>query len=112
MEKRIEREKRILANMISKYCEDHHNVSGNCKSCNELQDYAFKRLISCPFSKDKPVCSKCTIHCYNKNQREKIKEVMRYSGPKMIFSNPKDTVLYFFDKLKNKNHKVETTETH
>ena len=109
MEKRIEREKRILTAMISMYCEENHHVSGKCESCSELQDYAFKRLLSCPFSDNKPVCSKCTIHCYNKNKKEKIKEVMRYSGPKMLLSNPKDTILYFYDKLKYKNHKVKLT---
>ncbi len=33
-------------------------------------------------------CSKCPIHCYKPKMREHIREVMRYSGPRMIFYHP------------------------
>lgn len=36
----------------------------------------------------KPVCGKCKIHCYKPSMREKIKMVMRYSGPRMIYKHP------------------------
>lgn len=107
MEQRIDREKRVINLMISRYCKDHHHSTELCKECSDLRDYAFKRLMSCPFAEKKPVCSRCTIHCYNKNQKEKIKEVMRYSGPKMIFNHPMDTLIYFFDKLRYKNSKIQ-----
>ena len=107
MHNRIKREKRIIELMISVYCQDHHQGSELCENCTELKSYAFKRLLSCPFEKDKPVCSNCKIHCYNKDQQGRIKEVMRYSGRKMLSKYPKDTILYYYDKLKYKNHKVE-----
>ena len=107
METRIDREKRIVTNMISLYCQDHHNSDDLCESCSALKEYTFKRLLSCPFSEDKPVCSKCTIHCYNKNEKEKIKEIMKYSGPQMLLKFPKDTILYYFDKLRYINHTVK-----
>ena len=92
MHVRTKREKRIVAKMIEKFCQDNHNSSNLCESCRELKEYAFKRLISCPFEKDKPICSKCKNHCYNKNQQGRIKEVMRYAGPKMLMKYPKDTI--------------------
>ncbi len=107
MHVRIKREVRIIDNMISLYCHDNHGSSDLCESCRELNDYALKRLISCPFEKDKPVCSKCKNHCYNKNQQKRIKEVMRYAGPKMLIKYPKDTILYFYNKLKYKNYTIK-----
>ena len=32
---------------------------------------------------------------------------MRFSGPKMLKKYPKDTILYYYDKLKYKNHVVQ-----
>ncbi|MBG0765596.1 MAG: nitrous oxide-stimulated promoter family protein, partial [Tissierellales bacterium] len=31
---------------------------------------------------------KCSIHCYEKNVQKKVKEIMRYSGPRIIFYHP------------------------
>ena len=109
MHNRIQREKRVVDWMITIYCQDNHESSDLCKNCTDLRDYAYKRLINCPFDEEKPVCSKCKLHCYNTMQKKKIKEVMRYSGPKMLMKYPKDTILYYYDKLKYKNHRVEIT---
>lgn len=107
MDKRLEREKRVVTLMVEKYCSDNHKTNNLCDTCNELLDYSYSRLLSCPFAEEKPVCSKCTIHCYNKNYRNQIIDVMRYSGPKMILSCPIDTVLYFWDKFKHRNHHIK-----
>ena len=53
-----------------------------------LVNYAFKLIEKCPMMKDKTFCSKCHIHCYEKNMQKQIKKVMRYSGPRMIFYHP------------------------
>jgi hypothetical protein len=106
MDKRLEREKKLVDLMIKRFCSDKHAQAELCTDCSELREYAHHRLLACPFAEDKPVCSKCTIHCYNKNQRKQIIDVMRYSGPKMIYSQPLDTILYFWDKFKHRNHKI------
>ena len=36
----------------------------------------------------KTFCSSCKVHCYRKEQRDKIKEVMRFSGPYMLLYHP------------------------
>lgn len=103
---RIEREKRIVNLMITDYCREVHKKEELCEECKELKDYAEKRLLSCPFIDNKPVCSNCTIHCYNTKQKAKIKQVMKTVGPKMLFKYPKDALWYFFYKLINRNQKA------
>ena len=33
----------------------------------------------------KTFCSNCKVHCYKPEMRKKIRAVMRFSGPRMIF---------------------------
>jgi len=106
MHPRINREKRIINLMISNFCLDVHESNELCGDCNELKDYAEKRLLSCPFIKNKPVCSNCNIHCYNKHHQDKMKQVMRIVGPKMIYTHTMDTLWYFFYKFKYKYQRI------
>lgn len=89
MHSRLARELKTVQAMIRIYCRAHHKSSGGlCSGCRELSDYAEKRLAACPFQEHKPACGKCPVHCYRPAMREKIIEVMRFSGPKMIFQHP------------------------
>lgn len=36
----------------------------------------------------KTFCSNCRVHCYKPAMREKIRQVMRFSGPRMLFYHP------------------------
>ncbi|MGN1104369.1 MAG: nitrous oxide-stimulated promoter family protein [Candidatus Coproplasma sp.] len=84
------KEKKLIPVMIKKYCHGKHGTKGKevCEECKELTKYALFRLDKCPFKADKKFCSFCKIHCYKPDMREKIKQVMRYSGPRMIFTHP------------------------
>jgi RNase P subunit RPR2 len=54
-----------------------------CEECAELLRYAEKRRAYCP--KDpKPFCSYCDTHCYSPGMRDRMREVMRYAGPRSI----------------------------
>lgn len=87
--KRIAREKKTIALMVTMYCNSHHSRgNGLCDECLQLLDYAEKRLDNCLFKNDKPTCTKCRVHCYNPVIREKVRQVMRYSGPRMIYRHP------------------------
>jgi hypothetical protein len=86
--RRIRREKKTVEAMIRLYCADHHGADGLCERCAELRDYALERLARCPFEEDKTTCAKCPVHCYRPAQREQIRIVMRYAGPRMIFRHP------------------------
>ena len=83
-------EKETLLAMVRIYCSRHHKPGGKelCGDCRKLLDYAFERLDRCKFGSEKPVCSKCSVHCYKLEMREKIRIVMRYSGPRMALRHP------------------------
>ena len=85
---KIEREKRTVGIMIGIYCRGKHKTKTLCPQCADLLKYAQARLEHCPHGNSKPACAKCTIHCYSKSYREQIKEVMRYSGPRIIWVYP------------------------
>lgn len=87
---RIEREQEMLPEMIRMYCHGVHKTSRGelCPDCTTLCAYALNRLEHCKFGNEKTFCSQCPIHCYNKEMREKIRGVMRYAGPRTIFSHP------------------------
>lgn len=85
---RIEKEKRTIETMIKIYCKKKHKKGVLCDECNELLEYAHKRLNYCKFGEEKGTCEKCPIHCYKKDMRERIKEVMRFSGPRLLIYNP------------------------
>jgi hypothetical protein len=86
---RIGRERRTVTAMIRLYCRGRHGSGGElCPSCRELHAYAMARLDCCPFGVEKPTCAKCPIHCYRPEMRERIREVMRYAGPRMLLRHP------------------------
>lgn len=75
--------------MIRLYCNRQHRSGRRlCNDCSRLNDYARERLSKCKFGDNKPACVDCTIHCYQAEMRAKIREVMRYSGPRMLLYCP------------------------
>jgi len=87
MKNRLKNEINTVELMIRIYCKKKHKKN-LCGKCNRLLTYSIERLEKCQFGDKKPVCSKCKVHCFKPEMREKIKEVMRFSGPKMIFRHP------------------------
>ena len=89
LQKKRQREKRVVQEMITLYCRNHHHSSVfPCSSCSALITYAHERSDKCPFMENKTFCSNCRVHCYNQNMREQIRSVMRYSGPRMLKTHP------------------------
>lgn len=97
---RIEKEKNIINLMINIYCNKKHGHKngGLCNECSELLEYANKRLDFCKFGEEKKFCSKCPIHCYKKDMRAKIKEVMKFSGPRLLFHEPIEVIKHIFER--------------
>lgn len=88
-ESKRDREKRMVSQMIALYCSKKHHTKGElCPECAELARYAGQRSDKCPFMETKTFCSNCRVHCYKPEMREKIRAVMRFSGPRMIFTHP------------------------
>ena len=83
------REKEMVAEMIALYCRGRHGSRGTlCPQCAELAAYAAARSDRCPFMEEKTFCSNCRVHCYQPEMRRRIREVMRYAGPCILFHHP------------------------
>lgn len=106
-----EKEKKLIPLMIKKYCNGKHkpsrkkegvNRNNLCLECTELTEYALFRLDKCPFKANKKFCSFCKIHCYKPEMSERIKEVMKYSGPRMLLSHPIFALKHVFQMIRYK----------
>ncbi|MGD9950113.1 MAG: nitrous oxide-stimulated promoter family protein [Desulfobulbus sp.] len=98
--RRIRREARTVEAMIRRYCRDHHTSAAPCPECEQLLTYARKRLQYCPFQENKTTCGKCPTHCYAPMQQTRIRDVMRYAGPRMLFSHPFMAFMHLVDGLR------------
>ncbi len=104
---RMARELKTINVMVGLYCVGHHkksmpgqdNVRGQvlCAECYDLLEYAQKRLEKCPFQERKTACAICPVHCYKPEMREKVRAVMRYAGPRMIYRHPVLAILHIID---------------
>ena len=106
--RRLKREKETIKVMIIMYCNYHHGKKSDlCEDCQQIYAYALQKIDKCVFGYQKPVCNKCTIHCYAKEKREKVKEIMRFSGPRMMFRHPYHGFMHLLDKRKYSNIKPD-----
>ena len=94
---RLRRERKTVRTMVEMYCAHHHVGSHLCEQCTELAAYADRRLDLCPYGEVKPACSKCPIHCYKSEPREKMREVMRFAGPRMMTKHPWLAIMHLHD---------------
>lgn len=99
---RLERERKTVAAMIQIYCRAHHRgerfEDGLCPGCRTLEEYADARLRTCRYGEEKPTCGECPIHCYKRDRREEIRQVMRYAGPRMLRYRPLLALRHLWDK--------------
>lgn len=98
---RIEQEKKMVELMVHIYCRKHNHLnfySSNkdlCEKCLALSTYAQKRLDRCVYGVKKSSCKRCPTHCYNLEMRSRVREVMRFSGPRMLFYAPFQTIRHW-----------------
>jgi hypothetical protein len=102
-EEQIKKDSEILAEFVHLYCSGRHPGAAKapaaaggavgailapmdftyCDECRRLILHAVSKRVLCPYD-PKPTCKKCPVHCYGPGYREKIREVMRYSGMRLI----------------------------
>jgi hypothetical protein len=105
----------VLAEFINIYCSDRHvsadkgpvKAGGSvgtylercdfllCGECRTLLLHAVSKRAICP-CEPKPSCKKCVTHCYAPGYRETIREVMRYSGMRLIKKGRLDLIRKYF----------------
>jgi len=99
----LRRDLKTLARFIELYCDQNHKdaarqavslrthdvqaIAGRsislCAGCRNLLTHAFVKRSNCPMT-PKPACKHCPTHCYHPRYRAAIKEVMRFSGRRMV----------------------------
>lgn len=103
LEKKRLKEKSVMFSMIKVFCKSKHKTKNFlCNECRNVLSYAYEKIEICPYMKNKTFCSSCKTHCYNKDMQEKIKQIMRFSGPKMIFYHPITALKYVFIIIRKK----------
>ena len=105
---RLDRKKgselRVLRDFIAVYCRENHRTEDKspftvkdsrlrdalgdkdlmlCNDCGKLLNHGTAKLMLCPYE-PKPTCRKCPTHCYAPRYREKVRRVMRFSGPYLV----------------------------
>ena len=106
-DKAILQEQQTVSRMIRIYCRAKHQPEGElCAECEALRAYALRRIERCAFQPDKPTCGKCPVHCYCPEMRVRIREVMRYAGPRMLTTDPVAAVRHLVRSFRKPSAKV------
>lgn len=102
VEKKRIKEQETIEKMIHIYCIKNHHTKELCSECEELVNYAKARSQRCPFMAEKTFCAHCKVHCYRPEMRERIRKVMRFSGPRMIIYAPKTALWHMLCTIKER----------
>ena len=111
IQKKRDKEQQTVTLMIQLYCHAYHKVRKAmrspefmCDECKDLAAYASLRAQKCPYTAKgtKTFCSCCKTHCYKPEYREKIRKVMRFSGPRMLFYHPVKAIRHLAETIKQK----------
>lgn len=103
----------VMAEMIALYCHGHSHahcvqeypaegLPALCPDCSRLLEYARTRIIRCPRMDVKSFCAFCPIHCYSTDMRARIREVMRWSAPRMLLHRPFMTLHHMWINLRRR----------
>lgn len=108
-----EKDIRILMDFVGIYCREQHPGTGKrlfspdeiglpvamkgaslCPECDRLLKHGIAKLLLCRHE-PKPMCKKCPTHCYAPGYRERIREVMKFSGLYLIKHGRLDLLLHY-----------------
>ncbi|MGN1254023.1 MAG: nitrous oxide-stimulated promoter family protein [Prevotella sp.] len=98
MGKVIEREKRTIAFMIRLYCRRRLHQQEPDEKHAALINYCQRRLDRCRWQDKKPPCKHCPCHCYAPEQREEVRKIMRWTGPRMLLFAPLEVLRHLLGK--------------
>ena len=106
--RRRDREKRTISQMVALYCADNHDAAARtetahcgeavCPGCASIDAYAVLRTERCRKMDVKTSCDECEHHCYKPEERERIRAVMRYAGPRMLKKHPLAAIRHLLGK--------------
>ena len=100
IEAKRQEEMQVAGELIRLFCRKRHmavgSADGLCPACHAVYAYAMERLRRCPRMAEKTFCSECPIHCYRPAEREQIRQIMRYAGPRMLWHHPWMTLRHMY----------------
>ncbi len=101
---------KILVRFVRIYCGAKHegqekvlgevsDIAGSdtllCRECAAVVEHALEKRRRCPLD-PKPSCKNCSIHCYGRGHRERIREIMAFAGRRMILRGRIDYLRHYF----------------
>lgn len=66
-----------------------------CPGCMRLLRYGLAMRLRCPHD-PKPMCKKCGAQCFNSTYKQKIREIMKFSGLYLIKHGRLDMIYHYF----------------
>ena len=66
-----------------------------CPECKRLLTYGLTMRAKCPYD-PKPMCKKCDTQCYRGDYKDKIREVMKFSGMYLVKHGRVDLLYHYF----------------
>ncbi|MDD2805148.1 MAG: nitrous oxide-stimulated promoter family protein [Elusimicrobiales bacterium] len=87
MARDLKTELETLKKMAGLHCRARHGGAPLCPDCRELLAAAAEVLRRCPRD-PKPACRKCPAPCWPPALRERLRELMRYAGPRLPLRHP------------------------
>lgn len=110
-----EKDLKTLADFISIFCRQKHSDRDKsvfsaeedrfhcalgeqelilCPDCAKLLKHGTAKLLLCSLD-PKPMCKKCETHCYAPAYRERIREVMKFSGIYLVKHGRLDLIAHY-----------------
>ena len=99
---------KVMIKFVRVYCRAKHDAQAKvsiedvdgketqlCRDCVAIVAYALEKRRKCPLD-PKPSCKHCHIHCYSKDLRAKVREIMAFSGRRMIMRGRLDYLWHYF----------------
>ena len=104
----------VLMKFVAVYCRENHPGEKDpfsfklfdikevkkeeiplCRNCTRLLAYGLTMRMKCPHD-PKPMCKNCETQCYRGEYKEKIREIMKFSGIYMIKHGRVDLLYHYF----------------
>jgi hypothetical protein len=105
---------RILIRFVAIYCRERHEGPKDpfslkqlditqiekkkvllCRECKRLLAYGIGMRLACPHD-PKPMCKKCESQCYKGEYKDKIREIMKFSGMYLVKHGRVDLLYHYF----------------
>lgn len=101
----VDKDRQTLEAIGRIFCSAHHNEArdseGLCPSCRATIDATLERAAACPYGHETN-CEDCRVHCQRGEAQARIREIMRYSAPRMAVRHPLMTMEYLRKKRKGR----------